>query len=299
MSVRELVVLDEGEREAPDHTAGRRRLHLTPLAVMTLATLYMLAPLWWLLVASSKSRAQLNSTNPAWFADFHLFDNLDKLFTAQDGIYLRWLANSVLYAGVGAAVATAIAGMAGYALAKYRFPGRELVFNVILGGVLIPATALALPLFLLFSAVGQTNTYWSVLLPSLASPFGVYLCRIYAESGVPDELIEAARMDGSGELRAFFRISAPLMQPAFVTVFLFQFVNIWNNFFLPMIMLRDDDLFPVTLGLFVWNSQATQQAPELRTLVIVGALVSVVPLIIAFLCLQRYWRSGLAAGGVK
>lgn len=283
----------------PRPGVSRRRLHVTPLAVMVVATFYMLAPLWWLLVASSKSRAQLNSTNPVWFADFHLIDNLGSLFERQDGIYLRWVFNSLLYSGVGALGATIFAGMAGYALAKYSFRGRELIFNLVLGGVLIPATALALPLFLLFSAVGQTNTYWSVLIPSLASPFGVYLARVYAASGVPDELIEAARIDGSGEVRTFFRISAPLMAPALVTVFLFQFVNIWNNFFLPMIMLRDNSLFPVTLGLFVWNSQATQQAPELRTLVIVGALVSVVPLVIAFLCLQRFWRSGLAAGGIK
>ncbi|GLY25973.1 sugar ABC transporter permease [Micromonospora sp. NBRC 101691] len=272
---------------------------MLPLLVMVVFAGYMLAPLWWLLIAASKNRADLTSTNPLWFADFHLVDNLRDLFAFQDGLFVRWILNSVLYAGVGALGATVIAGMAGYALAKFEFPGREVVFNVVLGGVLLPATTLALPLFLLLSQAGMADTLWAVLLPSLVSPFGVYLSRVYAASSVPDELLEAARVDGTGEVRAFFRVAAPLMTPGLVTVFLFQFVQIWNNFFLPLIMLRDESLFPVTLGLFAWNSQATQQAPELRTLVIVGAAVSVVPLIIAFLSLQRFWRSGLTTGGVK
>jgi multiple sugar transport system permease protein len=195
-------------------------------------------------------------------------------------------------------LATVFAGMAGYALAKYQFRGRELFFNIVLGGVLVPATALALPLFLLFSQVNMTNTFWAVLLPSIVSPFGVYLTRIFAASSVPDELIEAGRLDGAGEVRTFFTISVKLMTPALVTVFLFQFVTIWNNFFLPMIMLRSQELFPLTYGLYAWNTQLNQ-IPELRTYVLVGSFLSIVPLIIAFLMLQRFWRNGLGAGSVK
>jgi multiple sugar transport system permease protein len=137
-----------------------------------------------------------------------------------------------------------------------------------------------------------------VFLPSLVSPFGVYLSRIYAASSVPDEIIEAARIDGAGEVRTFFTLSIRLMSPALVTIFLFQFVSIWNNFFLPLIMLRDQTLFPVTLGLYTWNSQVSQ-IPDIRTLVLVGAFVSIIPLLIAFLSLQRFWRNGLGAGGLK
>jgi multiple sugar transport system permease protein len=168
----------------------------------------------------------------------------------------------------------------------------------VLAGVLVPATALALPLFLLLSQVSLSNTYWAVLLPSLVSPFGVYLARIYAAASVPDEIIEAGRIDGASEFRIFFTIATQLMGPALVTIFLFQFVAIWNNFFLPLIMLVDQKLYPITLGLFAWSSQ-TNRDPTLTTSVIVGSLVSVVPLILAFLLLQRYWRSGLGAGGVK
>lgn len=269
-----------------------------PVAVMFTAMACFTLPLWYLLVASSKSRGDLTTTPGLWFSHFQLGTNVSDTVNRDGGIFWRWLLNSVLYAGVGAAIGTVIAAMAGYALAKYEFRGREATFNTILAGVLVPATALALPLFLIFAAVGLTNTYWAVLLPSLVSPFGVYLSRIYASASVPDALIEAARLDGVGEFRIFLMMATALMKPALVTIFLFQFVVIWNNFFLPLIMLVDRKLFPMTLGLYSWNSQ-TQQDPTLATAVLTGALLSVVPIIAAFLMLQRYWRGGLGAGGVK
>ncbi|GAA4063109.1 L-arabinose transport system permease protein AraQ [Agromyces sp. NDB4Y10] len=268
------------------------------MLVMAVFTLYFLVPIWWLLVASTKSRGDLFSTNPLWFADFRLFENIGALLAHRDGVYLKWILNSLLYAGLGAVVATILAAMCGYALAKYRFPGRETIFNIVLGGVLVPATALALPLFLLFSRVQLTDTFWAVFLPSVVSPFGVYLSRVFAEASVPDELLEASRLDGAGEIRTFFTVSIRLMFPALITVFLFQFVTIWNNFFLPLIMLRSEELFPVTYGLYAWNS-TVNQFPELRTYVLVGSLLSIIPLIITFLLLQRYWRTGLGTGALK
>ncbi|WP_084963886.1 carbohydrate ABC transporter permease [Thermoactinospora rubra] len=265
---------------------------------LALVAVYMLLPVFWLLVSATKSQGDLVSTFGFWFAEMHLADNLRALFTEQDGVYLRWMVNSLLYAGLGAAVGTLLAALAGYALAKFPFRGRELVFSVILGGVLVPATALALPLFLLFAKLEATNTFWSVFLPSVVSPFGVYLSRIFAAASVPDELIEAARLDGAGEWRIFFTIALRLMSPALVTIFLFQFVVIWNNFLLPLVMLQDDRLYPVTLGLFTWQSQVSRE-PGLQILTVAGSLVSVVPIVITFLLLQRYWRAGLAAGAVK
>lgn len=287
-------------RARPAATGPRESIvsRTTAMVVMGIFTLYFLIPLWWLVVASTKDRGQLFSTNALWFADFRFFENVGQLFAYRDGVYLKWLGNSVLYAGVGGVIATVIAAMCGYALAKYRFPGREAIFNTVLGGVLVPATALALPLFLLFSQLQLTDTYWAVLLPSIVSPFGVYLTRVFAEASVPDELLEASRLDGAGEVRTFFTVSIRLMFPALVTVFLFQFVSIWNNFFLPLIMLRSEELFPVTYGLYAWNS-TINQFPELRTYVLVGSLISIVPLIVTFLLLQRYWRTGLGTGAIK
>lgn len=287
-----------GKRGTATRIREPRIPRVSAMIVMSVFTIYFLLPLWWLLVASSKDTGQVLTTNPLWFADFQLFGNIGELFAYRDGVFLRWLGNSVLYAGLGGAVATILAAMAGYALAKYRFPGRDVLFNVVLGGVLVPTTALALPLFLLFSQVQLTNTFWAVFLPSIVSPFGVYLARIFAAQSVPDELLEASRLDGSGEVRTFFTVGIRLMTPALVTIFLFQFVAIWNNFFLPLIMLRSEELFPVILGLYSWNTQLNQ-IPELRVFVLVGALVSVVPLIVTFLLLQRFWRNGLGAGALK
>ncbi|MFF1274122.1 carbohydrate ABC transporter permease [Streptomyces marokkonensis] len=280
---------------------GPRESRLSVIAAtgfLVVIAVYMLLPVFWLVVSATKSQGDLVDSFGLWFSDFHLFDNLRALFAKQDGVYLPWLLNSLLYAGAGAAVGTLLSAMAGYALAKYRFRGREFLFSVVLGGVLVPATALALPLFLLFAEVDATNTFWAVFLPSIVSPFGVYLSRIFAAASVPDELLEAARIDGAGELRTFFTMSLRLMSPAMVTIFLFQFVVIWNNFLLPLVMLQDDRLYPVTLGLFTWQSQVSRD-PSLQILSLTGSLVSVVPIVITFLVLQRYWKAGLAAGAVK
>lgn len=271
------------------------------MIVMGVFTVYFLLPIFWLFVSSTKTASNFNTTFSLWFSATSFQDfsgNLVELFTRQDGIYLRWLLNSIAYAGVAGLLGTVLSAMCGYALAKYRFRGREALFNVFLGGVLVPATALALPLFLIFSQVDLTDTFWSVFLPSIVSPFGVYLSRLFAASSVPDEIIEAARIDGSGEVRTFFTVAVRLMSPALVTIFLFQFVAVWNNFFLPLVMLRDSSLFPVTLGLYTWNSSVNQY-PDLRTLVLIGSFVSIIPLLVAFLSLQRFWRSGLGAGGLK
>lgn len=266
--------------------------------VMLVCTAYFLVPIWWLVVAAAKPDGRVTQGAPLWFDDFALVDNITEVLTYRDGVFPRWILNSVAYTGGAALLGTLLAAMCGYALAKYRFPGRETLFNVVLGGVLVPATALALPLFLIFSRFEATNTFWSVFLPSLVNPFGVYLARIYAAASVPDELLEAARLDGAGEVRTFFTVATRLMLPALVTIFLFHFVAVWNNFLLPLIMLGDERLFPVTLGLYTWNTQVNQ-LPELRGLVLVGALLSIVPLVAAFLLLQRFWRTGLGAGSVK
>ena len=259
---------------------------------------YFLLPVYWLVIAATKSTGDLFGTFGLTLSNPQFVDNLRHVLTYDGGIYLRWAANSILYAGVGALVSTLLASMAGFALAKYQFPGRELVFKIILAGVLIPGTALALPLFLLFSRVGLTDTYWAVLLPSVVNPFGVYLCRIYAASAVPDSLLESARIDGAGELRIFRTLALRMMTPALVTIFLFQFVGIWNNYFLPLVMLSNPERYPITLGLTSWQSFADRQ-PELYQLTVGGAFLSVVPLIAAMLLLQKFWRGGLTEGSVK
>jgi multiple sugar transport system permease protein len=279
-----------------------RRFNVESIVAMTLLsifTVYFLVPYFWLIVSSTKNAGDLFGTFGLWFApNFNLFSNLQQLFTYQDGIFVRWFLNTLLYAGVGAVVGTWFSSMAGYALAKYVFRGRNLLFSLVLGAILVPTTALALPLYLLFSGVGLTNTYWAVLLPSFVSPFGVYLSRIYAAGAVPDELLEAARIDGANEYRTF-TIALHMMIPALVTIFLFQFVAIWNNYFLPLVMLSDEKLFPITVGLETWNVTTAGSSKFLYGLIITGALISSLPLLAGCVALQRFWRGGLGTGSVK
>ncbi|MGX5715864.1 carbohydrate ABC transporter permease [Arthrobacter sp. MAHUQ-56] len=287
--------------EKPPVTRRRRPGSTTILVtgLLVVAALYFLVPVYWVVVAATKTSGDLFATNGFLFAPhFVLWDNLANVLAYGDGIFVRWFLNSILYAGVGALAATYFAAAGGYALAKYNFRGNSLIFGLILGGVLVPGTATALPLFLFFSQLGIANTYWSVLLPSLVSPFGLFLCRVYAQATVDPALLEAARIDGAGELRIFHSVGLRVLTPALVTVFLFQLVGIWNNYFLPLVMLSDSKLFPITVGLNNWLSQA-DRLPEFYQLTTGGVLLSVIPLAIAMIVLQRFWRGGLTEGAVK
>jgi multiple sugar transport system permease protein len=275
----------------------RSRLAVVNTAVLVVAALYFLFPLVWLFTSSTKSQGALFQ-NPGLSIGSDFFSNIATLFTEQGGIYTRWLLNGLGYAGIGALIGTLLAAMAGYAFAKFEFFGKRSLFGLVLVGVLIPPTVLALPLFLMLSAGGLANTYWSVLLPSIASPFGVYVARIYSAAAIPDQLLEAARLDGASDLRIFRAVSLRLMWPGLVTLFLFQFAAIWNNFLLPLIMLTNSDLYPATLGLYIWNSTFTTH-PEILQSVVTGSLVAVLPVIVLFVSLERFMRSGLAAGSVK
>ncbi|WP_092520962.1 ABC transporter permease subunit [Actinopolyspora saharensis] len=266
--------------------------------MLGIAALYSLLPLVWLVTSSTKSLGDFSTTSALEFADWNLPANLQALFSEADGVFVAWARNSVLYAGVGAVLGALICTACGYAVAKLDFPGRRTLFAVTLTGVLVPTTALALPLYLMASELRLVDTFWAVFLPLLTNPFGVYLARVYAEAAVPDEVLEAARIDGSGELKTFFRVALPMMRPGFVTIILFQFVQIWNNFFLPLVMLTDPRLFPLSLGLYQWSTRVSQ-FPQYNPLVVTGSLLAVFPIIVAFLVLQRQWRSGLTAGSVK
>jgi multiple sugar transport system permease protein len=278
----------------------RRSNLLTVIVWITL--IYFLVPLVWLFVSSTKDNTDLFTTFGLWFGNsFQFFANIANLFTFQGGVYVQWLANTVLYAAVGAVGAAILATACGYALAKYRFRGRGIVFGVILGSIMVPLTALAIPTYLLFAAANITDSVWAIILPSIVSPFGVYLMRVYAADAVDDSLLEAARIDGAGEFRIFSTIGVRLLGPGIVTVLLFQLVATWNNYFLPLIMLNSPQLFPVTVGLAQWQATASAGggAQVLFSTVLTGSFVSVIPLVIAFLFLQRYWQSGLATGSVK
>ncbi|WP_370967496.1 carbohydrate ABC transporter permease [Amycolatopsis sp. cg9] len=273
----------------------------TLTAVMALYLLYTLVPLAWLVINATKTQAALFSTSGLSFGGpFALFDNIGQTFTYNNGIFFRWLGNTLLYVVVGAGGATILATAAGYGLAKYRFPGRRAVFAVVLGAVAVPATALAVPTFLMFSKLGLTNTPLAIIIPSLISPFGLYLIWVYAADAIPDELLEAARIDGAGEFRIFLTVTLRQLVPGIVTVALFTMVQTWNNYFLPLIMLSEPKWYPLTVGLNQWSAQANGAgAQPIFNLVLTGSLLTIIPLVLAFLLMQRFWQSGLSAGSVK
>ncbi|MFD7308094.1 carbohydrate ABC transporter permease [Promicromonospora sp. NPDC059942] len=286
------------ETSAPVGQGRRLGSHV----VLVLLAIYFVVPLWWLAVASTKTNSGLFAGDALWFGpDFALWDNIAGLFTHQGGIYWTWFRNSFVYAIAGGVGATALSVLAGYGLAKYRFRGRSAFFALLLGSVMVPMTALVIPTFVLLSGMGLLNTMWAVILPSLLSPVGVYLVRVYAQDAVPEEVLDAGRVDGAGELRLFFQVVLPLLRPAIVTVLLLTTVATWNNFFLPLAVLRDPNLLPVTVGIYNWQalSNAGAGGEQVWNLIVTGSFLSVVPLVAAFLSLQRYWQGGLSLGSVR
>jgi multiple sugar transport system permease protein len=287
----------EGRRRARGPARHGERTAVLPTAILLLGAVYCLLPIAWVLVASTKNNEQLFNTF-TFAPNGSLWSNIRDLSSYADGVYWHWMVNTALYAGGGALLSTVVSALTGYALAKYRFRGRSLLFNMLLAGVMVPPVVLALPQYLLMSKAGLVGSYWSVLLPSILSPYGIYLARIYAMSAVPDEVIESARVDGCPEGRLFARIAVPMMVPGLVTIFLFQFVAVWNNFLLPFIMLSDENKFPITVGLYTLLNRGSS-APALYSLVVTGSMLSIIPLVVLFFALQRYWRTDLASGAVK
>ncbi|WP_198675890.1 carbohydrate ABC transporter permease [Kribbella monticola] len=279
-----------------------RRSRLLMIGMIALFV-YFLLPLFWLFVASTKTTGDLFSSFGLWFSkDFSLLSNIRQTVTYDGGVYARWMLNTVFYSVVSAGGAAFLCALGGYGFAKYRFRGNGAMFALVLGSIMVPTTALAIPTYLLFSKVGLVNSPWAIILPSLVSPFGLYLMRIYAQDAIPDGIIEAARIDGASEFRIFFQVALRMLSPGLVTVLLFTLVATWNNYFLPLIMLNNPKLYPVTVGLAAWSSQSVGgggSTGALLSSVVTGSLLSVIPLIAAFLLLQRYWQSGLSAGGVK
>lgn len=294
------VTVPTVKRQRSDRARARQRSGgwgILPTLVLLVGAIYCLIPVAWVFTAASKDRAELFSTF-TFAPGTGLFGNIADLFAYQDGVFVRWALNSLLYSGVGALLSTFVSAMAGYALAKFAFRGRTTVFLAFFVGILIPGIILAVPQYFLLTSFGLAGNPLSVLLPSIINPFGIYLSYVYALSAVPTETLEAARIDGAGEWRTFVTIVLPLMVPGMVTVFLLHFIGTWNNFLLPYIMLSDQDYYPLTVGMFTLLSRGSS-SPTLYGLVITGAAVSIVPLVLLVLFLQRFWRLDLVSGGIK
>lgn len=276
------------------------------VVVTVFFVLFFVVPLVWLLVAAGKSPHDLVTTGPfvpGTPAD--LAANWDSLVTFQDGIVFRWLGNSAYYSLAALAITLATTIPAGYALALGDFPGRRVVLTTTLVVMLIPNTALVLPIFLELSAVHLIGTPLAAILPFSFYPFGVYLTYIYFSTSVPRDLLDAARIDGCGELTVFWRVALPLALPVVALVGFFSFVANWNNYFLPFLTVPGPAA-PVQVGLTELLSSVPAFNPtaagvtsvELPTLA-VATLLSITPVLLVFLFSQRFLVAGLTAGGTK
>lgn len=289
--------------EIPVRLYGLRRGTVTLLTLLcALFAVFILVPIVWIIINSTKTQANIFQSFGFWFAHPFVFvHNFSMLFKNVDGngTYIRWFGNTALYAVLGGGGATVLSALAGYGFARYDFRGSRALFYLVMAALMVPITAITLPLFLVYTKAHLVNSIWGMILPSLVSPVGMYLMRTYVRVSVPRELLDAARLDGAGEVRIFFRIALPLMVPGLLTVLLISIVAVWNNYFLPLIIFSRNDLFPLTVGMGVWSQHApTSGDNNLYPLIVMGGMVTIIPLIALFLALQRYWRGGLLLGSI-
>jgi multiple sugar transport system permease protein len=261
-------------------------------AALVLGALVALLPMVWMVSASLMPTGDASTYPPRFFPRTVTLSHYADLFTRLS--LGRYFVNSALISTAVTAVSLAINSMAGYAFAKLRFRGREKAFRLLLTGLVIPVQVSMLPLFLLMKQLGLVNTYWGVIIPSLASIFGIFLIRQYAVS-VPDELLDAARIDGASELRIYTSIVIPVIRPILATLAIWTFLTTWNDFMWPLVVLSDQSKYTLPVALASLVGEHVQDTE----LMMAGSVLTVFPVLIVFLLLQRYYVQGVMAGSVK
>lgn len=261
-------------------------LLLSAIAVVTLL------PLVWMVMASFMPSGQASSVPPPFFPREVTLDQYVSLFTR---LHLgRSLLNSTFLAIAVTAVSLIVNSMAGYAFAKYRFRGRDSIFKTLIASMIIPGQVTMLPLFLMLNKMGLINTYLGVIIPGMASIFGIFLIRQFALS-IPDSLIEAARIDGAGDFRIYWSLILPLCKPILVTLAIFTFMGTWNDFLWPLIVMTDDSMYTLPVALANLAGEHVQDTE----LMMAGAVMTVLPVLLVFAAVQKYYLAGIMAGSVK
>jgi multiple sugar transport system permease protein len=277
-----------------------------PALVLLLFLVFFVLPVLWLALAATKTDDQLVHGHPLSFGSWHaLRANWDALTAFQDDVIFLWLRNSALYAFLALVITLCVAIPAGYALAMTEFRGRRTLLVVTLVVMLMPNATLVVPLFLEVNAVGLIGSMWSVILPYSFYPFGVYLAYIFFTTALPRELLAAARLDGCSEFGVFRRVALPLAAPVVALVGFFSFVANWTNYFLPYVLLPQDDQFPVQVGLGTLLTNVPQFNPTVGALAVerpqlaLATLLAITPVLVVFLFSQRFLVAGMLAGANK
>lgn len=282
-----------GPRRTRERPIGTARPHLAAYLVLGLGLVVVMSPFVWMALASVKSEGEIRRVPPTWWPEAPTLENFRDLFERLD--FPQFFTNSTLVAAAVTLGNLVFCSMLGYVLAKSDFAGKQLLFRVVLGTLMIPGMVTLVPLFVLVANMGLVNTYGGLILPFLAAPFGVFLMRQFF-LGIPDELIDAARVDGASEARIFVQIVVPLAKPALATLAILTFLGSWNNFLWPLVVATTEDKYtlPVALALYSTGQNQTDYG-----LLLAGAVVVVVPVLIVFLLLQRYFVQGIAMTGIK
>jgi multiple sugar transport system permease protein len=260
--------------------------------ILSILAIIFIFPFYWLIIGSTKNVSQLFQKSLLPGIPNHFIENTINVFTYEGGVFFHWLINSLIYSGVGALVGVFLSSMAGYSFRRYSFFGKKTLFIVILGFSMVPGYATTLPLFMIFSNLNLIDTRWAILLPSFVNIFGTYLMIAYWNQ-VPRELFDAAEIDGANDFTTFLRIGLPNIMPGFITLFILAFVGIWNNFFLPLVMLNSRAKMPLVLGI---TTITDPQGFPVYNLTLTASLYAIIPLFIVFLSLQKYFKPQL--GGV-
>jgi len=270
----------------------RKLLALVLYFVLAVTAALTAFPLLWMVSVSLMQTGEASAFPPPLWPAAVTFEHYIELFTSLH--MERYLFNSLLLATSVTLLSLLVNAMAGYAFAKLRFPGRHRLFRTLLAGLVIPAQVAMLPLFLMLKYLGVVNTYAGVIIPGLASIFGIFLIRQYTLS-VPDSLLEAARIDGASEFGIFRLVVLPLIKPILVTLAIFTFMGTWNDFLWPLIVLTDNDLYTLPVALAVFSREHVQD----NELMMAGAVMTVLPVLVVFLALQRYYIQGIMVGSLK
>ena len=259
--------------------------------ILAILTVFLVFPLYWIFTGSVKTAADINTPTPQWFPTNPTLANYEKLF---DNPALLWLWNTIFIAAVAMALTCITAAMAGYVLAKKKFYGRTVIFSLIVCAMALPKQVILIPLLKEMSFLGIHDTLWAVILPTVGWPFGVFLMKQFSE-GIPNEMLEAARIDGAGEIRTFVQIILPMVKPGIGALAIFTFITAWNDYFMQLIMLTKNTSLTISLG--IANLQA-EMATDFG-LIMAGAAVAAIPILAVFLMFQKYFTQGITMGAVK
>ena len=259
--------------------------------VLILVALFFLFPLYWIATGSFKPILEITSQTPVWFPQNPTLDNYTKLFNNPAW---RWLFNIVFISAVAMLLTCITASLAGYALAKKRFIGRTVLFTIIICAMALPKQVIVIPLLQEMNFLHLANNLWAVILPPVGWPFGVFLMKQFSET-IPNEILEAARVDGAGELKTFFSVVFPMIKPGIGALAIFTFVNTWNDYFLQLVMLTSKEKW--TLPLAIANLQGEMSSDF--GLIMAGAALAAIPIIVVFIAFQKYFTQGIAMGAVK